>query len=271
VGGIGDLGTEVFGPVLHVATFPAEGLDRVLSDVNAAGYGLTFGLHTRIDARVQQVADRMRVGNLYVNRNQIGAVVGSQPFGGEGLSGTGPKAGGPHYLARLSAATRVSVPQPDAHTAPADAAEVARQLAALPSARPSRSSTDLPGPTGELNRLTLWPRAPFLCAGPGADAAAAQARAVEAAGGQALPLPGGIDAAALATLDGFGGVIWWGDDGTARTLALALADRPGPILPQLLSSPAPQDVLVERHLCVDTTASGGNAALLAEVGAHAPA
>ena len=69
--------------------------------VNSAGYGLTFGLHTRVDSRVQQVVDRLQAGNLYVNRNQIGAVVGSQPFGGEGLSGTGPKAGGPHTLLRL--------------------------------------------------------------------------------------------------------------------------------------------------------------------------
>src|SRR5690606_33096307 len=70
--------------------------------INASGYGLTFGLHTRIDARVSHVATRVRAGNIYVNRNQIGAVVGSQPFGGEGLSGTGPKAGGPHYLERFS-------------------------------------------------------------------------------------------------------------------------------------------------------------------------
>jgi RHH-type proline utilization regulon transcriptional repressor/proline dehydrogenase/delta 1-pyrroline-5-carboxylate dehydrogenase len=86
---------------LHVATFPAQALDEVVSDINARGYGLTFGLHTRIDDRVQQVVERIHAGNIYVNRNQIGAVVGSQPFGGEGLSGTGPKAGGPHYLPRL--------------------------------------------------------------------------------------------------------------------------------------------------------------------------
>lgn len=102
VRGIADLGREVFGPVLHLATFRAADLDRVISDVNATGYGLTFGLHTRIDDRVQAVVSRIRAGNTYVNRNQIGAVVGSQPFGGEGLSGTGPKAGGPHYLARFT-------------------------------------------------------------------------------------------------------------------------------------------------------------------------
>ena len=92
---------EIFGPVLHVATFEADELDRVIAAINRKGYGLTFGLHTRIEARVQQIVDGIHAGNIYVNRNQIGAVVGSQPFGGEGLSGTGPKAGGPHYLRRF--------------------------------------------------------------------------------------------------------------------------------------------------------------------------
>ena len=91
--GIEALEREIFGPVLHVATFGAEEIDQVVDAVNARGYGLTFGLHTRVDARVQRIVDRVDVGNVYVNRNQIGAVVGSQPFGGEGLSGTGPKAG----------------------------------------------------------------------------------------------------------------------------------------------------------------------------------
>ena len=101
VSGIGEMEREVFGPILHVATFDAEKIDRVMSDINRKGYGLTFGLHTRIEARVQEIVDGVHAGNIYVNRNQIGAVVGSQPFGGEGLSGTGPKAGGPHYLRRF--------------------------------------------------------------------------------------------------------------------------------------------------------------------------
>ena len=91
----------MFGPVLHVATFDADEIDAVIADINRKGYGLTFGLHTRIEARVQHFVDGIHAGNIYVNRNQIGAVVGSQPFGGEGLSGTGPKAGGPHYLRRF--------------------------------------------------------------------------------------------------------------------------------------------------------------------------
>ncbi len=99
---IRDLPGERFGPVLHVARFAIEQLDSVLDDINATGYGLTMGVHTRIDSRAQRIRQRSAVGNLYVNRNIIGAMVGVQPFGGEGLSGTGPKAGGPHYLARFA-------------------------------------------------------------------------------------------------------------------------------------------------------------------------
>ncbi len=93
---------EVFGPVLHVLRYRADRLDDLLGAINASGYGLTLGVHTRIDAQARYVAERARVGNVYVNRNMIGAVVGSQPFGGQGLSGTGPKAGGPHYLPRFA-------------------------------------------------------------------------------------------------------------------------------------------------------------------------
>jgi RHH-type proline utilization regulon transcriptional repressor/proline dehydrogenase/delta 1-pyrroline-5-carboxylate dehydrogenase len=93
---------EVFGPVLHVMRFAGDALDGVIDAVNASGYGLTLGIHSRIDETVERIASRVRVGNVYVNRNIIGAVVGSQPFGGEGLSGTGPKAGGPHYLLRFA-------------------------------------------------------------------------------------------------------------------------------------------------------------------------
>ena len=96
-----DLNRENFGPLLHVVRFGAEDLGRVVDDINATGYGLTLGLQSRIDTTRDFVEQRARVGNFYVNRNQIGAVVESQPFGGEGLSGTGPKAGGPHYVARF--------------------------------------------------------------------------------------------------------------------------------------------------------------------------
>jgi RHH-type proline utilization regulon transcriptional repressor/proline dehydrogenase/delta 1-pyrroline-5-carboxylate dehydrogenase len=93
---------EVFGPILHVVRFAAGRLEAVCDAINASGYGLTLGLHSRIDETAELIRQRVRAGNIYVNRNQIGAVVGAQPFGGEGLSGTGPKAGGPNYLRRLA-------------------------------------------------------------------------------------------------------------------------------------------------------------------------
>jgi RHH-type proline utilization regulon transcriptional repressor/proline dehydrogenase/delta 1-pyrroline-5-carboxylate dehydrogenase len=99
---LSQLNRENFGPILHVIRFPAEGLEKVVEDINATGYGLTIGLQSRIDTVRDYVEEHARVGNFYVNRNQIGAVVESQPFGGEGLSGTGPKAGGPHYVARFA-------------------------------------------------------------------------------------------------------------------------------------------------------------------------
>ena len=100
---------EVFGPILHVIRWHAKDLDRVCDDINATGYGLTLGIHSRIDETVRRITERLHVGNTYVNRNLIGAVVGVQPFGGEGLSGTGPKAGGPHYLYRFAVERTVSV------------------------------------------------------------------------------------------------------------------------------------------------------------------
>jgi RHH-type proline utilization regulon transcriptional repressor/proline dehydrogenase/delta 1-pyrroline-5-carboxylate dehydrogenase len=102
IASLADLDSEHFGPVLHVIRYPAGGLDGVIDQINATGFGLTLGLQSRIDTVRDHLQARARVGNLYVNRNQIGAVVESQPFGGEGLSGTGPKAGGPHYVARFA-------------------------------------------------------------------------------------------------------------------------------------------------------------------------
>ncbi|MYM54697.1 bifunctional proline dehydrogenase/L-glutamate gamma-semialdehyde dehydrogenase PutA [Thalassovita mangrovi] len=260
VTGIADLEREVFGPVLHLATFKAGEVNQVIADVNATGYGLTFGLHTRIDTRVQEVADQVHAGNIYVNRNQIGAIVGSQPFGGEGLSGTGPKAGGPHYLPRF---TRAAVDTVEDETgAEVSAAHLAADIAAAkPAAAPRQ--IDLPGPTGEMNRLTLVPRDPVLCLGPGAEAAREQAARIEALGGAAQAVSGAVPADLLRDIAGISGVIWWGGADTARDYARALAERDGPILPLITGRPDAAHALHERHLCVDTTAAGGNASLLA--------
>ena len=99
---LSELNRENFGPILHVVRFDGEDIAGVVEQINATGYGLTLGLQSRIDTTRDFVEQNARVGNFYVNRNQIGAVVESQPFGGEGLSGTGPKAGGPHYVARFA-------------------------------------------------------------------------------------------------------------------------------------------------------------------------
>lgn len=254
VEGLANLEREVFGPVLHVVRFQADQLDAVIDDINATGYGLTFGLQTRIDDRVQRVSERVRVGNIYVNRNQIGAIVGSQPFGGEGLSGTGPKAGGPHYLSRFCKTPVRQV-----------SGQWNRKLQNLPPATKAQvgQTLSLPGPTGESNRLTLHPRPPVLCLGPGAEAVAAQATAVTALGGAVIVADGHLDPARLTTLGGFSGVVWWGDEKTARALGLALSERDGPILPLIRGQPDQGHAMFERHVCVDTTASGGNAELLA--------
>ena len=260
VSGVGALEREVFGPVLHLATFRATDLDRVLADVNATGYGLTFGLHTRIDGRVQHVVERVAVGNVYVNRNQIGAVVGSQPFGGEGLSGTGPKAGGPHYVGRFThrAAEQVTTPCP-----PLPRPQVKAALRQASEGARAQPPQEMPGPTGETNRLAATARPPLLCLGPGNDLAKAQAQAVRALGGVAVAL-GGLPED-LETLEGFGGVVFWGDAAQARAIARALSRRSGPILPLITEWPDATHAMLERHLCVDTTASGGNAQLLADV------
>ncbi|MFC2966662.1 bifunctional proline dehydrogenase/L-glutamate gamma-semialdehyde dehydrogenase PutA [Acidimangrovimonas pyrenivorans] len=264
VTGIADLEREVFGPVLHLATFKAHEIDKVIADINATGYGLTFGLHSRIDDRVQQVVEQIKVGNTYVNRNQIGAVVGSQPFGGEGLSGTGPKAGGPEYLARF---TKGETPAGGRWEGDDERARLQGELRAVRVPAEARRVIDLPGPTGESNRLSLLPRAPVLCLGPGPDTAAAQVTAVEAAGGIAVAAAGTVAPDWLTGLDEFSSALWWGEVEMARDYARALAARDGAILPLVTEMPDAGRVLLERHVCIDTTASGGNAQLLAAVAA----
>ena len=100
---------EVFGPVLHVVRYASDRLDAIIDAINATGFGLTLGIHSRIDETIERIVSQVRASNVYVNRNMIGAVVGVQPFGGEGLSGTGPKAGGPHYLPRFATERTLSV------------------------------------------------------------------------------------------------------------------------------------------------------------------
>ncbi len=316
VGGIGELEREVFGPVLHVASFKARDIDKVVDAINARGYGLTFGLHTRIDDRVQQIVERIHVGNAYVNRNQIGAIVGSQPFGGEGLSGTGPKAGGPLYVNRFRR-TEPASEHPAPQGPAVDREALQRALSGLDArnwaARPDRVGIlrralsgrggavrkallaaaafdpgpfTLPGPTGESNRLSLHPRGTVLCLGPTAELALAQAAQALAAGcGVVVVVPearqavqplaaigapvaaldGTVEASALTAVDGLAAVAAAGRSEWTSGLRRALATRSGPIVPLETQVVGPSRFVLERHLCIDTTAAGGNASLLAAV------
>ena len=262
VSGIKEMEREIFGPVLHIATFKAGDLDSIIDDINATGYGLTFGLNSRIDDRVQHVVERLNAGNIYVNRNQIGAVVGSQPFGGEGLSGTGPKAGGEEYLSRFLGQEQ---PQIDGTDTRRDPADVQREITKATIQSIEISARDLPGPTGESNRLTHHVRPPILCLGPTEAIAVQQAEELRKLGG-ATVVAHGLEPEHLTTLVGLSGAIYWGNEPTARAYDQSLAKRHGAILPLITSQPSKFHTQFERHTCVDTTASGGNAALLAEVG-----
>jgi RHH-type proline utilization regulon transcriptional repressor/proline dehydrogenase/delta 1-pyrroline-5-carboxylate dehydrogenase len=222
ISALSDLKQEIFGPVLHVVRFRAEDLDALVDKINALGYGLTMGVHTRIDETMERVARRARIGNVYVNRNQIGAVVGVQPFGGEGLSGTGPKAGGPHYLKALTKrrqpggkdainiAERVlSLAEDSALTAStgaylswslADRLKIVQTALAADGASDVwaeiasgldefSSSKELPGPTGESNTLKLRGRGVALCLG-GDDALYRQAALALATGNTVIAADG---------------------------------------------------------------------------------
>ncbi|WP_293577243.1 bifunctional proline dehydrogenase/L-glutamate gamma-semialdehyde dehydrogenase PutA [Phaeobacter sp.] len=274
VSGIADMEKEVFGPVMHVATFKASELDQVVDEINATGFGLTFGMHSRIDDRIEQVTSRINVGNMYINRNQIGAIVGSQPFGGEGLSGTGPKAGGPSYVRRFTQGASSHI----AAETGAPAALVRIQAAIDETDTPSRialNTTVLPGPTGESNVLSSYGRGKFLCLGPTLAAAQQQAAIAQAHGCTAVIVAPGaqgpgtadgvIEASVLTSISGIDGVVHWGAEADLRALRQALAERDGALVPLITEEDFGDRCLLERHICVDTTAAGGNASLLAEV------
>lgn len=231
VNGIADVREEIFGPVLHIARYKARDLDQVIEAINATGYGLTFGLHTRIDARVQHIIERVNVGNIYVNRNQIGAVVGVQPFGGHGLSGTGPKAGGPLYLRRFMAHGGQEVDLRD---------EV------------------LTGPTGESNRYMTRALGHVLCLGPSDATAQDQAQWARDHGCPNVHV--------ATTVEGMDhhteAVIFWGTPEEAAPIRQQLSLRDGPIVRLILDRNV-DHLRQEVCVCVDTTASGGNVALLA--------
>jgi RHH-type proline utilization regulon transcriptional repressor/proline dehydrogenase/delta 1-pyrroline-5-carboxylate dehydrogenase len=298
IAGIAEVEREVFGPVLHVLRYERQDLDRLIGDVNAAGFGLTFGLHTRIDETIARVVDRVSAGNIYINRNMIGATVGVQPFGGSGLSGTGPKAGGPLYLGRLTAMPRR--PPLAGETCPPVLAayvewlrlkgndEAARRCAAYGARTLHGLAIALPGPVGERNEYRLVPRGVV-----GAIAATEtgfwlQLGAILATGNSALierkdwiaaiirTLPAPIArsvavADALHSQPALDAVLFEGSPEALRDLNARIAGRDGPIIPVLglttdvLTNGWDYDLNLlfeERLVSINTTASGGNAHLM---------
>ncbi len=261
VNGIEELEEEIFGPVLHVATYQQRDFFEVIEKINNQGYGLTFGMHSRIDDRVDEVIDRVKAGNIYINRNQIGAVVGSQPFGGEGLSGTGPKAGGPRYLSRFSNVKKVDNSLWDGE--PLSAVEIEAAFTEQEITRPDQIEvTELPGPTGESNQYRLFPRGRVLCFGPSKQDAEIQAERARSVGCNAVAfaLSEGEGFTEIALVKDLEAVVCWSKD--TRKLRQCLAGRDGPIVALLNDENFEQWLVVERHVCIDTTAAGGNAALM---------
>ncbi|MBD8220637.1 trifunctional transcriptional regulator/proline dehydrogenase/L-glutamate gamma-semialdehyde dehydrogenase [Pantoea agglomerans] len=288
LGQVSDLDKEIFGPVLHVVRFTRTNLPQLVEQINASGYGLTLGVHTRIDETIAQVTANARVGNLYVNRNMVGAVVGVQPFGGEGLSGTGPKAGGPLYLYRLLAhrpdsALRLTFDRQDAER-PADS--TLRQSLLAPHQALSNWAKDkpelaelcqhygdlaqagvvrlLPGPTGERNTFSLLPRDQVLCLADNEQDALIQLAAVTSVGSKALwqddelhrtllsSLPDAVKARITLARDPlaaeFDAVIYHGDADQLRTLCEQIAAREGAIVSVQGFARGETNLLLERLL-----------------------
>ena len=292
----GELQGEVFGPVLHLLRYRRSGLDALLEAIEAGGYGLTLGIQSRIDETIERIRSRARVGNIYVNRNMIGAVVGVQPFGGEGLSGPGPKAGGPLYLARLVRGNGGHWISPggrnEAALRPARAYRdwlVSQRFAALADLAqryleitPSGIAMDLAGPTGERNTYSLHPRGPVLCCAVRQKDLLAQLAVVFSSGNRAVLVDGEPTRRLQAALPEsvrclvvlvpnwtdacFRHALYAGGEDHLRQLCRQIAARPGPIIGIQAASPGPlpytlEPLLVERLLCLNTAAAGGNTGL----------
>ncbi len=254
---IDQLGREVFGPVLHVLRYDRRDLPEVLRQIKATGYGLTFGIHSRIDETVAAVTAQAPVGNIYVNRNVIGAIVGVQPFGGRGLSGTGPKAGGPLYLGRMVKST----------------SEMAPTLG---------QPVELPGPVGERNLYMVHPRGRVLLLPQSFAGLQAQLTAIDETGNTPVLSRSARSLADQLSPDVFARLEWvqdWqaeppfahvliednGEDITPTLAAIAAKDGPIPIV-QLGGADRPYRtdwMLEEVSTSIDTTAAGGNASLMA--------
>lgn len=268
---------EIFGPVLHVMRYKREDMKHVLAQLNKKGYGLTFGVHTRIDETSRYCVSAVQVGNAYVNRNIIGASVGVQPFGGHGLSGTGPKAGGPLYLGALC--------QPESEIA----------STRIPNRRETDATwvveTDLAGPTGERNLYQITPRGTILCLPKSNLGLASMLNAIKRTGNQAkitaktarefeseltsLMSSGSLMVESvdenIETIEA-ATILFEGDADHLIALQQIIANRAGAIVPiaamstsQIQAAEAwPIHLLVrEKSICINTAAAGGNASLMA--------
>jgi RHH-type transcriptional regulator, proline utilization regulon repressor / proline dehydrogenase / delta 1-pyrroline-5-carboxylate dehydrogenase len=299
IASLSQLQREVFGPVLHVLRYRRDELPQLIDAINASGYGLTLGIHSRIDETIDFICAHAHVGNIYVNRNIVGAVVGVQPFGGEGKSGTGPKAGGPLYLKRLH---RNATVERGAHTIHAhDNASIMsvafdallawanlhghQRVVALGERYVHQTLLNtalvLPGPTGERNTLSFAPRGKVLCVAASVDGLLNQIAANLACGNPVLipdtvsallptDLPADVrDALAIIdrqTLPQTELRMALVDAALAAIWLPELAARDGALVPLIETTdtdPLPLWRLVaERAVCVNTTAAGGNASLM---------
>ncbi|WP_198118603.1 trifunctional transcriptional regulator/proline dehydrogenase/L-glutamate gamma-semialdehyde dehydrogenase [Massilia rhizosphaerae] len=287
IGSMSELKREVFGPVLHVVRWRRTDLAQVVDTINATGYGLTLGVHSRIDETIAFITTRAHVGNIYVNRNIVGAVVGVQPFGGEGKSGTGPKAGGPLYLKRLQKDAAPLLHHARRGNEALDGllawAQANGHGGIAPLAERYMETTldgeriELPGPTGERNQLDFVPRGTVLCAPTGMASLLNQLAAALATDNRALVLMAenvSLPAAVEERVRWIGAQDLGGSD---FALALVEQDMEGDLRQKLAARPgaivgivdtregdaiALWRLVAERALCINTTAAGGNASLM---------
>ncbi|MFB0872508.1 MULTISPECIES: trifunctional transcriptional regulator/proline dehydrogenase/L-glutamate gamma-semialdehyde dehydrogenase [unclassified Sphingobium] len=280
---IADLSREIFGPVLHVLRFRREGMDALVDAINATGYGLTFGLHTRLDETIARVTERVKVGNIYVNRNVIGAIVGVQPFGGCGLSGTGPKAGGPLYLGRLVTTPPVFAERVSHLRSPLSAfadwldaqgeGDAAAQARHMGDASALGVELTLPGPVGERNLYALHPRGRVLLRPATRQGLFRQMAAVLATGNvgvvEGVTPPPGLPSEVAARFSSiatgpYAAALVEGDAAKILATMQHVADLPGPIVPVHADAQGYclDWLLEERSTSINTTAAGGNASLM---------
>ena len=296
---LNDLEREVFGPVLHLISYKAGQLPQLLDQINSKGYGLTMGLHTRIDETMQTVISKAHVGNLYINRNIVGAVVGVQPFGGEGLSGTGPKAGGPLYIYRLMhQVSEKKLAQPYAMNSAQATLEnpllqefkawVYKTFPTISLTTPAKITTghsfSLQGPTGEENQYMILPRESVLSLASNDADQIQQLLAILSVGSRPAVLadntfilkhlqsmPAKVVKAIKVIKDiesgDFEAVLHHGDASALIDLQQRIATRQGPIVGITHLSSGNYEIpverfVIERAISINTAAAGGNASLM---------